>query len=246
MIKRIAATLVIDSNYVVNAYDFKIHLPVGKLKYTVMRLQELGIDEINILNTTHSNSPSNDIKQLLSGFNDSHLSTPLAYGGGISNLNDATQVIKNGVERIIISPKIFFNQEIFGSLCLNLGDQAIILHLPIKNTENGLMINGYTSKKLSALIRCIPENWGGEILISFVNNDGKLAPDWENINNTLRIFHGTRNLILSGGFASYSDIALGLNLSQVSSISVGNYLHRIENSVDKIKNNLKTSIEIRR
>jgi cyclase len=245
MIKRIAANLVIDSNYVVNAYGFKIHLPVGRLKYSLIRLQELGIDEINILNTTHSDSPSNDINLLLNGFDDLHISTPLAYGGGISNLNDATQVIKNGVERVIISPKIFFNQEVFGSLCNNLGDQAIVLHLPIKNTENGLIINGYTAEKLSDLIRYIPKNWGGEILITFVNNDGKFKPDWEDINNALRIFNGNSNLILSGGFACYSDIALGLNLRQVSSISVGNYLHRIENSVYKIKNNLNTSIEIR-
>lgn len=133
----------------------------------------------------------------------------------------------------------------FGSLCHNLGDQAIVLHLPIKNTENGLIINGYTAEKLSDLIRYIPKNWGGEILITFVNNDGKFKPDWENINNALRFFNGNSNLILSGGFACYSDIALGLNLRQVSSISVGNYLHRIENSVDKIKNKLNTAIEIR-
>ena len=109
MIKRIAATLILDSNQIINAYNFEVHLPVGKLKYTLERLQEFEVDEINILNTSHSNSVINDLDKLLEDINNWHVSTPLAYGGGISTLADAVYVIKSGVERVIISANTFFD-----------------------------------------------------------------------------------------------------------------------------------------
>ena len=54
------------------------------------------------------------------------------------------------------------------------------------------------------------------------------------------------NFILAGGFADFNDISAGLSLDQVSAISIGNYLHRVEHSVIEIKQKIRSSIQIRR
>jgi len=246
MIKRIAATLILDSNQIINAYNFEVHLPVGKLKYTLERLQEFEVDEINILNTSHSNSVINDLDKLLEDINNWHVSTPLAYGGGISTLADAVYVIKSGVERVIISANTFFDFDLFSDICRTLGDQAIILHLPIEFKGGSSSIRGHNNKLLSDVNALIPINWGGEIMLTIVESDGKKFPNWQNIEDALGIMAGHSNFILAGGFADFKDISTGLSLDQVSAISIGNYLHRVEHSVREIKQKIQSSIQIRR
>ena len=246
MIKRIAATLILDSNQIVNAYNFQVHLPIGKLRYTLERLQEFEVDEINILNTSHSNSVVNDLDKLFEDINDWHVSTPLAYGGGISTLADAVYVIKSGVERVIISANTFFDFDLFSDICRTLGDQAIILHLPIEFIDGSPSIRGYKNKLLSDINALIPVNWGGEIMLTIVESDGKRVPNWQNIGDALRIMADHSNFILAGGFTDFNDISAGLSLDQVSAISIGNYLHRVEHSVIEIKQKIRSSIQIRR
>jgi cyclase len=246
MIKRITATLILDSNQIVNAYNFQVHLPIGKLKYTLERLQEFEVDEINILNTSHSNSVANDLDKLLEDINNWHVSTPLAYGGGISTLTDAVHVIKSGVERVIISAKTFFDFDLFSDICRTLGDQAIILHLPIEFKGGSPSIRGHNNKLLSDVNALIPVNWGGEIMLTIVESDGKKFPNWQNIGEALGIMVDHSNFILAGGFADFNDVSAGLSLDQVSAISIGNYLHRVEHSVIEIKQKIRSSIQIRR
>jgi cyclase len=246
MIKRIAATLVIDSGYIVNSYNFKIHLPVGKLKYTIQRLQEFGIDEIIILNTSHSNSPSKDFIQLLKAINSLHISTPIAYGGGITCVSDAKEIIRAGAERVVVSPKLLVNSNTFFEICSYLGEQALVLHVPIKLTINQSEIGDHKLINFQSALNLLPRNWGGEIMISCVASDGAKFPDWHNVSTILECAVDSKNLILAGGFANAQDIGRALSFEQVSAVAVGNYLHREELSVKILKRNIKTKIELRR
>lgn len=246
MIKRISALLILDGNQVVNSYNFGQHLPVGKLKYTMQRLQEFEVDEINILNTSHSNSPVNDLNHLLTNIGEWHISTPLAYGGGISSLEEAIKIIKSGVERVIVSARTFFDINLFENICDNLGDQAVILHLPLEFKTGTFSIRGYESKTINDICDLMPKKWGGEILLSLVENDGQHSPNWKVINDALINLSFLDNIILAGGFANGEDIVFGLSLNQVTAISIGNYLHRVENSIIKIKNNSFLDLQVRK
>jgi cyclase len=247
MVKRLSASLVLDSGLVVNSYMFKTHLPVGRLKFTLRRLQEFEIDEVIILNTTHSNSPIDDFNEILKDVIDSwHIGTPLAYGGGITRLSDAVEIIKAGAERIVISAKVLLNSYEFFEMCSYLGDQALILHLPIEFKENNLTVRENSSISLKSIIDLLPQHWGGEIMFSFVENDGAKTPNWKHISTTLESALGSKNLILAGGFANSEDITKGLSLVNVSAIAVGNYLHKKELSVINLKRDVGASIELRR
>jgi imidazole glycerol-phosphate synthase subunit HisF len=246
MIKRLSATLVLDSGLVVNSYNFKTHLPIGKLKFTLRRLQEFEIDEVVILNTSHSNTPIRDFNEILEDIDSWHIATPLAYGGGITYLKDAVEIIKAGAERVVISLKVLLDANEFFEICSYLGDQAVILHLPLEFEEGKLMVRGNSSISLKSIMGLLPDHWGGEIMFSFVANDGAKTPNWENISTALGVAIGSRNLILAGGFANAEDISQGFGFEQVSAIAVGNYLHQKELCVVNLKHNIGTEVEIRR
>lgn len=246
MIKRLSAGLIIDSGLVVNSYGFRTHLPVGTLNHTLSRLQAFEVDDVVILNTTHSENPVGDFRELFSGLNTWHISTPLSYGGGINSVNEAAEIVKSGAERVVISAESLANPSIFPEICTYLGDQAVILHLPLVFEPNKVYVQGKSSLDLDSILDLLPENWGGEILLTFLANDGGQIPDWNAIEVALECFRGFRGLILAGGFATAKDVSRGLKLEQVSAVVVGNFLHRKELSIRNLKNDLSREIQIRR
>ena len=246
MIKRLSATLVIDSGIVVNSYNFETHLPVGKLSYTLNRLQEFEVDEAVILNTSHTDNPVNDFKEITKSLDSCHISTPLAYGGGITCASEAMEIVNAGAERVVVSSKSLVNSNELFEMCSYLGDQALILHLPLEFVSNEAMVSGKSLINLKSIIKILPSHWGGEVMLSFVANDGAKFPNWNNICLTLEDTMGLKNLILAGGFASAEDIGRGLGFEQVSAVAVGNYLHRTELSVTDLKQRIDANIELRR
>jgi imidazole glycerol phosphate synthase subunit HisF len=246
MIKRLSAGLIIDSGLIVNSYCFRTHLPVGNLNHTLSRLQAFEVDDVVILNTTHTENPVDDFRELLSDLNSWHISTPLSYGGGINNVKDAAEIVKYGAERVVISADLLVNPVIFSEICKFLGDQAVVLHLPLFVEANRLCVQGKSVLTLDSILDLLPENWGGEILLTFIANDGGHTPDWDCIEIALECFGGVRGLILAGGFSKAIDIGRGLKLDQVSAIVVGNFLHRTELSIKNLKNDLSEEIQIRR
>lgn len=246
MIKRLAAILILDSGQVVNSYNFNIHLPVGHLNLTLRRLQEYEIDEVIILNTSHSAFPIRDFTGMLTENNSWHIATPLAYGGGISSVSDAIEIIKAGAERVVISPNLLLDSNIFFEICSFLGDQAIILHLPLEFKGDEVEILGHKSINFKSLSNLLPQNWGGEIMFSFVENDGAKSPNWKNVTRIIDAMSGFKNLILAGGFSNSLDISKGFEFGEVSAIAIGNYLHRSELSVINLKQDIDMAIAIRR
>jgi len=246
MIKRLAANLVIDSGVVVNSYNFTTHLPVGKLQFTLKRLQEFEVDEVIILNASHSNNPVADFCEMIRNLDVWHMATPLAYGGGINCVTHAIEIIKAGAERVVVSSDLFLNRYVFDEICKYLGDQAVILHLPLEFRDKQVSVYKGNSIDLKSIIDILPANWGGEVMFSFIANDGAKFPDWKNISTALGTAPTWKNLILSGGFADSNAISRGMNLDQVSAIGVGNFMHRSELSVIELKNSIDSEIEIRR
>jgi cyclase len=246
MIKRLSGTLILDSGLVVNSYNFLTHLPVGSLKHSLRRLQEFEIDDIILLNTTHSENPAEDFREILSEFDSWHISTPLSYGGGIKNVAHAVEIVKTGAERIVITSKLLLRSKVFSEICSVLGDQAVILHLPLVFDSNNVSVRNDSVTALETITKLIPKNWGGEILLTFAANDGEKMPNWEQIDLALAQSHGLQKLILAGGFSSASDISRGLNQNQVSAISVGNFLHRTELSIIKLKTAIDGKFSLRR
>ena len=246
MIKRLSSAIVLDSGLVVNSYNFETHLPVGRLNHTLHRLQHFEVDDVIILNTSHSADPVDDFREILSNLDTWHISTPLTYGGGITNVGQATEIVKAGAERVVVTSKLLVNSLLFSEICTYLGDQAVVLHLPLIFDSNQVRVKGNTKLDLKSILSLLPKHWGGEILFTFVANDGHKAPDWENIRVAIEQSEGFEGLILAGGFTFASDISRSLTLAQVSAVAIGNFLHRTELSIKILKLDIDGKVEIRR
>jgi imidazole glycerol phosphate synthase subunit HisF len=245
MIKRIGAVVIVDSGLVVNAYNFSKHLPVGRLKFTVKRLQELKVDEIIILNSSHSNSPVTDFRDLYADFSSWHVATPIAYGGGIVSKSQARSIIKDGADRIVVSAAVLISGLELLEIGEILGEQAIILHLPIVSSGDDLKVLNFENIPLDSLLAMIPKNWGGEVLLSIVENDGAKFSNLEVIQECLEKLGETTRVILSGGFNRTEDILMGLKARAVQAVAIGNFLHRTEVSIPFLKESICDEVQTR-
>jgi len=130
--KRIAASVIVKNDRVVQSFSYEKYLPLGSVTAIVQNLDRWGVDDIIVLNidrTSNKLGPNLDVIKKISSI---PISTPLTYGGGISCLNDALDVISNGAERIIVDSLFINKPNEIKKISEAIGSQAIIISIPVK------------------------------------------------------------------------------------------------------------------
>jgi cyclase len=108
---------------------------------------------------------------------------PLCYGGGITNVDQAVQIIALGVEKVAISAAAIHSPELLRLIASRVGVQSVVVVLDVYKKPNPLKVeygvcthNG--KKKLSLnlfdLIDKIQNIGVGEIVINSVDCDGSM------------------------------------------------------------------------
>ena len=105
---------------------------------------------------------------------------PFSFGGGITSLKQAKELIAIGVEKIIINTSAINNPSLITDCAKHFGSQSVVVSIDIKkNMFNNYRVYsqcGLKKTKLDAL------NWAkravnlgaGEIFINSINNDGTM------------------------------------------------------------------------
>ena len=241
--KKIVASILVKNQIVVSSTGFSSHKPIGSLEQILTRLQDWEVDEISILNLSHSENPLNDFRGLFSDSLLSAINTPIAYGGGIDSQTWAESIIASGCERVILSGTSW-TPEKSREISVNLGDQAILIHLPLvrTNSEISLTVKNVT---LQEYFERIPGDWGGELYLKNREMDG-LVSETDFFKEVNFLARNLKTPILAGGGLScYSDVKELLELTKVKGVVIGNWLNREELVIPKIKKLLGRSAALR-
>ena len=216
------------------------HLPVGKIENIIPRLQDWEIDEIAVLNITHSDNPVKDFDSI---FNDrllAQINTPLSYGGGIDTPEIAERVVNHGCERVILSSSNA-NSGLLSGISQILGEQSILLHCPVEvdicETEKIPKL-----AFLPEILDDISKGWGGEIFFKFRTLDGRQT-EFDQLNDYISAIPAKfQNFLVGGGISQISKIEEILILPQISGVVIGNWLNNQELVVPRVKVKLKDNL----
>jgi len=243
-VRKIVASVLVRHQIVVNSSNFTHYKPIGSIKQVISRLQELEVDEIAVLNLTHSENPLEDFRTLFSDEILATINTPLAYGGGITSQKSAESVIAAGCERIVLSGNGWTPGK-SRQISINLGDQAVLIHLPLvqQRSEIGLSNKLTTAKDY---FDGIPSDWGGELYLKDRDADGtvsriKFFNEISSLVNDLKT-----PIIVGGGVSSLKNVSDLLELNYVKGVVIGNWLNRDELIIPRIKGKLSRSENLRR
>ena len=212
--KRIIPVLLIHQNGLVKSKRFKDYTYVGDPINAVRIFNDKEVDEIIILDIDASKEgrgPNFDFIAEITG----EAFMPLAYGGGITQLEEAEKLFYNGVEKIILNTTLHTagGLDLVRQIANRYGSQSVIASVDITKNFFGQqkVYNHCTGKNSSMDIldfcKQSQDAGCGEIMLNSVSNDGMYT------GYDINILSSVANqvnipVIISGGASSIKDFRL--------------------------------------
>lgn len=238
--KRIIGKILVQDKLVVNSYGYGNYRPCSTPYESIRRLRDWQIDEILILNRSHSLDVSLDYMNLFPSekHREIALDTPITYGGGVSraSASEIEKLIKLGVERLVLNFHQFKTLELLQDISKICGVQSIVLHIPyiMDNKIAKCFSRCSESIELKSIAREL-DGWGGEVLITDLDNEGSSAGIRQELLKTADLFNNC-NVIVSGGVSSSGDLEkIFADSLNISGAVVGNFLNQKELALSLLK-----------
>jgi len=239
--KRIIGVIIIKNNICVQSINFNTYLPIGNPNIAISYLNKWKIDEIIILDIDGQRKSKADLFKNLP-YITSDCFVPVAAGGGVKNLKDIENLIKNGADKVIINTCIFDNKKVIAEGVKEFGSQAIIASLDFKKIENKFIAHTKNGKHntdydVNKIIPIVEEMGVGEIFINSIDSDGnKNGYNFDLLNSIESI--SNIPIIVCGGAGNASHF-LDVMRFNFSGYAAGNFFHFSEQSVVNLKNFIK-------
>ena len=180
---RLISTIIVKDKLAIQSFNYKDYLPLGKVEIIVKNFDRWNSDEILVNCIDRSKKKIGPDFELLEKISRENISTPIIYGGGIRNLNDAVSVIKSGADRILLENLIYNNYKELIKIKKILGSQAIVLSLPLLLINKKLKQFDYINNKVIDLNQnfknAIKEKLISEILLIDKNYEGSLLSTFD-------------------------------------------------------------------
>jgi cyclase len=221
---RVIPTLLIDNLKLVKTQRFKSPSYVGDPINSLKIFNEKEVDEIAVLDigaSRQGRGPDfNFIRQLAS-----ECFMPLSYGGGITSVDQAKELFKLGVEKVVLGKGAFVNPELITSISNQGGAQSIVVSVDVRKDLFGrwrvFINNGTENTKLNPVDFAIKmESLGaGELLLQNIDLEGMLN------SYDLSIIRAVAAavkipVVASGGAANVSDFLAAVNAG-ASAVAAG-------------------------
>ena len=207
---RVIPALLLCNGGLVKTRKFKSPKYVGDPINAIRIFNDKEVDELMVLDITASKECREPDYALIEEFA-GECFMPLAYGGGVSSVEQAARIFSLGVEKICLQTAALENPALVSELADRFGSQSVVVSVDVKRSWLGKP-QVYSAAQGKAL----PEPWlqltqrlvnagAGEVLLNVVDRDGTLAgPDLGLIREACSVL--SVPLIAVGGVASLADI----------------------------------------
>ena len=217
MYKRVIPIILLDGEDAVKTKSFKNPSYIGDPINILKIFNEKDSDEIVFLDINKSSlglPPDFDFLEELA----SEAFIPLAYGGGISDLEQAIKIFRIGFEKIVIQTSLL-NSFFCNEVVKRYGRQALVGSIDILDEDNFKIGKNFFSRK--DLRKIIKDSNCGELIFQCIPRDGtKEGLDFDLL-KSLDEFSDVPT-VFAGGCKNEEEIENALK-TNVSAIGVGGY-----------------------
>lgn len=165
---------------------------------------------------------------------------PLTVGGGVRSVNDVSNLLRAGADKISINTGAIRNKKLITEISQRFGAQCCVVEIQAKHSGNGkweaYVDNGREHTGLDAI------NWAehavslgaGEVLVTSIDREGT-AKGFDNelakkITSAVNV-----PVILSGGAGDTSEILKSAQISNVNALAFARVLHYRTTSIPQIR-----------
>lgn len=134
--KRLIGMITVLNGAVVKSYGYGFYRPAGGIRSALRNLDRWGVDEIILIDLSGNAEPDHSV---IREIHHSKISTPLAYGGGVRNTDQAQELLKAGCDRFVVESLCFKNPDQLQEIADVVGQQALIASVPVIRNELGYL-----------------------------------------------------------------------------------------------------------
>lgn len=177
---RVIPALLLHKGGLIKSVKFKDYTYVGDPINAVKIFNEKEVDEIAVIDIDASRENRGpDVKRIADIASEAFM--PMAYGGGISTIEQIKEIFYNGIEKVILNKAAVQSQALITEAARLFGSQSIMVSIDVKKhllkgnrvyTDNGKTNTGFAPDAFAKQM----ENAGaGEILLNNIDRDGTYA-----------------------------------------------------------------------
>jgi len=204
LMNRFIPVLLVQNKLLYKGRNFKNLRYVGDPINAVKIFNDKEVDEILILDIGVTNSSSQpDLEFIREMAGEAFM--PLAYGGGITTIDQVKSIIDQGVEKIVINTAAFFNPDLISQCAKIIGSSSTVISVDYKKMllkGNRVFVNNGTIDTKTDLNSIDREG-------TYQGYDTDLI---SSVSKSLKI-----PLIASGGAASLTDLEAAINVGASAS-----------------------------
>ncbi|HXB39763.1 MAG TPA: AglZ/HisF2 family acetamidino modification protein [Bacteroidia bacterium] len=223
---RIIPVLTIDGQSLVKTVKFKKPNYLGDPINAIKIFNDKEVDEIAVLDITASIKKRGPDFKLIEEMA-SECFMPMAYGGGITKMEEIKILFSLGVEKIILNSILSENENLISQASAQYGSQSILVSFDVKRNLLGRYKASFfnaqknTKTELVELAKKYESLGAGELILHNVDKDGTFGGlDYnlvKQLSSNLKI-----PLIACGGINSLEDMLQGIK-SGASAIAAGSF-----------------------
>lgn len=225
IIPRVIPTLLLKGKGLYKTTQFRNPKYIGDPINAVKIFNEKEVDELVLLDIDASvNSKKPDFSFIEEIVSEAFM--PVAYGGGIKTVHDVEEILKCGIEKVVLSSAVIENSSFMKILSENFGSSTIVACLDVKKNYFGKYsvqkFNGRINTKINPIDLSLDlENAGaGELFINSIDNDGTMAGyDLELLKNICS--KTTIPVVALGGAGKLDDFHKAIIFGGASAVAAG-------------------------
>ncbi|MFI5150582.1 MAG: AglZ/HisF2 family acetamidino modification protein [Bacteroidia bacterium] len=174
---RVIPVLLVNKGKLVKTVKFKDPVYVGDPINAVKIFNDKEVDELIVLDITASREqrhPDFEMVGELAG----ECFMPLAYGGGITSLEDVKKIFDKGIEKVSLNTGLLEQKGLIENIARLYGSQSVVASVDVSRNMFGKYV-AYTrggrekcSLGLKELLNVLESRGVGEVMINSIDQDG--------------------------------------------------------------------------
>jgi cyclase len=216
---------------------------IGSPNEYALKYYQQGADELIYMDSVASLYGRNHLGEIIKDAA-KEIFIPMTVGGGIRSVEDATEILRSGADKVAINTAAVANPALITQLAEKFGSQCVVLSIEAKKNSNGhwevLTENGRERSGLDVVEWAIQgcSNGAGEILLTSVDMEGtKKGFD----NELLKAVSSQVEIpvIASGGMGKMSDAVDAIEKGEANAVAMANMLHYGKATFSEVREELR-------
>ena len=216
---------------------------IGPPNARALRYYQQGADELIYMDCVASLYGRNHLSEIIKGAA-KDIFVPLTVGGGIRTVEDATEILRSGADKVAINTGAVANPDLIRDVARRFGSQCMVLSVEAKQIAPGrweaLTDNGRERNGLDVVewVRRGVELGAGEVLLTSVDREGTRKgfdiPLLQAVTAAVNV-----PVIASGGMGSSDDLVQAVRVGGANAVAMADVLHYDRMQVEDIRSHAR-------